>query len=176
MTERDLLRQLRNDFEAWSGEIESRLVRATAEQWQAVHTDNGWTTAQIVEHMCRSRKMYGDVLPKAFDTGPRGDGTAEVKHSFIGGQILGALKRFRPPAPSKLVESGRIEQDVALARWRELRSTMENDLERAEAVHLTATKFRNPAVPIFTMNLADALAILVVHLNYHRPQIERRIP
>lgn len=175
MTESEQLRRFWEDYESLWEEMDSGLKSVPDEAWMAVRPDNGLTTAQIVEHLYISAVAYDLAVMKVLREAKASDGSAEVRHGFIGRLLLMALSRPSAPRPKKLDVSAPVSVETARLNWAELDRIMRKIAEAAKGKALGAPRFPNPIVGIFKMSAADALAILLIHLRYHRPQIMARL-
>jgi len=175
MTEVEFLQESTTEIEKLTSEIDDLLAKATDQTWQATNPDNGWTTAQIVEHLWRTCAAYSSRLEEAFAESPVATPGATIELGRPTKMILNGLAKRRTPAPRKLVVTEPISAQVALEHWNDFKAATRQELENAREHSLSQYRFRNPFVPIFKMSIADYLALEVEHLRYHAPQIRSRV-
>ncbi|MFN8588458.1 MAG: DinB family protein [Candidatus Eisenbacteria bacterium] len=134
----------------------------------------GWSIAEIFEHLCLTSESYDPVLARAFERArARSDTPRPVRGTFMGTLLRKALmesNRQSMPAPrvwvplaprERVVESFLLRVRGSMARLRE-----------AEGLD-TRVMLASPAAWFLRMNLAEALALEVVHAERHLGQIER---
>lgn len=176
MTEAQFLQDSSAEFDRLAAEIDALLAKATEETWQATRPDNGWTTAQIVEHVCRAAGFYEARVAEALSNAPASDGSAEVRHGFFARMLLKEMSKKRRPAPKKLVVTEAVSPEAALEHWERLKKTTREEFAAARGKSLAGPRFPNPFVSIFPMSVADHIALQNLHVRYHLPQIATRLP
>ena len=134
-------------------------------------SEKSWSSGQIFEHMIIANNFYLPAMRAALEGAEAGAG--EVKHSLLGRLIMkGAGPEGNVPAPKKMhPRRGPYTQEV-VERWLDQHKEILALLDRAKSVDVAGTPMRNPLLPLFKMNLADAFAIVTLHGERHIGQIE----
>ena len=94
MTEAQFLEHTDKEFESIASELDAALDKATDETWQATRSDNGWTTAQVLEHICRAVMPCESAVAEALAKAEGGDGSVE------GGSWRLSISARRDPSPA----------------------------------------------------------------------------
>jgi hypothetical protein len=139
---------------------------------------NGWSVAQVLEHLCLAGELYEKPLRQLLTTAKPDAGAParEWKSSFIGGAIAKGLQNPKPikrgpPAfrPGPTPRAGVV--DAFLAEERTFVQVMEDALP----YDWRGLRIKSPALPRWApkMNVGDGFRIHVVHLTRHSRQIER---
>jgi hypothetical protein len=145
-------------------------------------SDGGWSTGQVLEHLCLSNEAYEQPIRRLLSAG-RPDAAAPLREwtpMFFGKLLWGSLgrpARMRAPkgiAPGQTVRGGVVEDFL---RHQQLLVTLIDD---ATGHDWSALRMGSPIVPsivrpIFKLNLGDVFSVLVVHTERHTKQIERLV-
>lgn len=144
-------------------------------KFREIPPDGGWSVAQVFEHLCISNLAYLDgPLVAATETArARGPAARPWRPSMLGGWLTSTLASpgNRLPTMPKFMVGPVVRDsvvDVFLASITRTRTL----LLQAERYDLFVG-LPSPAVPLFRVNLGDALRILVVHSHRHLAQAER---
>lgn len=134
---------------------------------------DAWSIGQILDHLLLSHAPYLKRMEAAAENAPKGP--CEAKMTFLGGQIFrGAGPDFNAPVgPGLHPKKDKYDLGVIVQYAKLTESTIEF-AKRCEGIDLTRAKFRNPIVPLFSMNLVDGFAIMNTHGERHLRQIEAR--
>ncbi len=135
-----------------------------------------WSPAQVFEHMMLGNARYIPIITQVLEQPPSTSGDPEARQTWFGKQIAkaaGPASNAPPPAPM-VPGKGPFDLDV-VQRWIEQHEELIRLIRKAEGVDLSSVKFRNPFIPLFKMNLADAFAIFAEHAERHVAQIEERV-
>lgn len=168
-----------NDFldhcERRLGDLMARLNTASAglsdDDWNRPIPPSQWNGGQIVQHMILANEPYLKALPHVIDRSAP-DTTGMANLSWFGRMLSkGAGPSGNVPAPKASVPKEALY-------GREIVETLASQVEvyrelvaKARGKDL-ATRFANPFVPLFKMNLADAFQVLADHTERHVGQIE----
>jgi hypothetical protein len=171
--------ELLQECEARNRELLERGKAAAArlddEAWNEAPKD-GWSPAQIFEHMMLANGPYAALLERLLEDAPAG-AEAPAKHSFFGKLLLKAAgPRGNAPAPKALHPcAGPHGRDV-LDRWAAQQERIVELHEMARGKNLAQLRFSNPFVKFFKMTGCDAFALFADHTERHVSQIESRVP
>jgi hypothetical protein len=180
MVQRDLYTQLRDESIASRERIAAMVRPIDAASLNEHAEPNGWSVAQVLEHLCKANELYERPMTVLLSQTPRDGGAAnrEWKSSFVGGLIAKSLlnpkplkrgpRAFRPgPTPRNGVVAAFHDGELRFARA----------LDDALAYDWRAVRIGSPALPSWApkMNLGDGFRIHVVHVTRHARQIERLV-
>jgi hypothetical protein len=139
---------------------------------------NGWSVAQVLEHLCKANELYERPMAVLLSQTPRdaGAATREWRTSFVGKFIAESLinpkplkrgpRAFRPgPTPRNGVVEAFHDGELRFLRA----------IEDAVSYDWRAVRIGSPALPSWApkMNLGDGFRIHVVHVTRHARQIDR---
>lgn len=139
--------------------------------------NGGWSVAEVLEHLIVSADSYLSrisTLLQATEEVVAG-ANAMWKPSLMGGLLAQSLRNPRKlPAP-KLYKPGPSPRPRVLDEFLQRQEDVGRLIAEAGAMDWRRVRMRSPVLPIITMNLGDALTVLVVHAERHAAQIERVI-
>jgi hypothetical protein len=180
LEQRDLHHQLRRESIATRDRIGTLLERVDLAKLNEHPEPNGWSVAQVLEHLCRAGEMYLhpvlDLLSHA-----RADAAAPMRTwapTFIGGKIAETLEN---PKPIKFgprgFRPGPSPRNGVVEAFHDLELRFQQVMDDAASYDWRALRLRSPALPRFLpkMNLGDAFRIHVVHVTRHSRQIDRLV-
>jgi len=173
MTEAQFLEQTDKEFETIALGLDAVLEKATDESWQATRPDNGWTTAQVLEHICRSILPCEAPVAQALAKAQPGDGAVGLVKYFP--KLFRWLYAKRVPVPDALEIKELIPKDIALNHWSQCKALVRSEIQQSQGRHISRAKFRNPIVPLFQTSVAAYLAVTVEHIRHHAEQIHQRV-
>ncbi len=165
-----------NEYLSRAEALEPRALAAvrdlTPAQLAATPTAGGWSIGEIFEHLCAVGESYDPVIARAIERARVGR-PRPFRPTLMGNLLRKALlesnrqpmpapKSWHPLAPrERVVEQFLLRVRGTMARLRELEGL-------DPRVMLTS-----PAAWFLRMNVAEALAIEVVHAERHLGQVER---
>ncbi len=136
--------------------------------------EGGWSIAEVLEHLCLTAESYEPALEKAFAAARARGGTPRPFRGTLFGTLLRKAllegNRHAMPAPKawhpltpreRVLESFLMQSRGVMARLRE-----------ADGLDVRVM-LTSPIAWFIRMNLAEALAIHVVHAERHLAQMER---
>ncbi|MBI5168615.1 MAG: DinB family protein [Candidatus Eisenbacteria bacterium] len=136
--------------------------------------EGGWSIAEVLEHLCLTAESYEPVLDRAFATARARGGTPRPFKGTLFGTLLRkallegnrnampAPRPWRPLTPrERVLETFLLQTRGVMARLRE-----------ADGLDVRVM-LASPLAWFIRMNLAEALAIHVVHAERHLAQMER---
>lgn len=177
ITQRELYETLRRDLIVHRDRVAAAVRPLNGAQLNEHPEPKGWSIAEVLEHLCITDEMYDAPFAVIMRESRPDAGAAarEWKPSFLGGLIVGALKKPRPVSapkafqPGPTIRSGLV--DVLLGR----EAAALELVDTAAALDWRAIRLRSPVLPAWApkLNLGDAFRIHVVHLGRHAGQIER---
>lgn len=137
-------------------------------------SEGGWSIAQVLEHLCLTADSYEPAIEKAFaEARARRHAPRPFRGTLFGTLLRKALleqnrqpmpapKTWHPLAPrDRVFETFLLQSRGVMARLRE-----------ADGLDVRVM-LRSPLAWFIRMNLAEALAIHVVHAERHLAQMER---
>lgn len=158
--------------------LEPRILAVThglsPAQLAATPPAGGWSIAQVFEHLCQAGDAYDPVIARALDAARKRTGPPrEFRATLLGALLRKALmesnrsamktpKSWEPIVP----RAGLVERLIEHTRRTEAR------LLEAEGLDVRGM-LASPLAWFLRMNLAEALAIEVVHAERHLGQAER---
>jgi DinB family protein len=178
--QRDLYKQLREESIASRERIASMVRPIDAARLNEHPEPNGWSVAQVLEHLCKANELYERPMTVLLSRTPRDAGAAnrEWKSSLVGGFIAESLlnpkplkrgpRAFRPgPTPRNGVVEAFHDGELRFAQA----------LDDGVSYDWRAVRIGSPALPSWApkMNLGDGFRIHVVHVTRHARQIERLV-
>jgi len=128
---------------------------------------------QILEHLCLSHEPYVERMTLAVENPVKGP--CEPVMTKFGAQLTKfAGPDFDAPMPGKFKpKMDRYELGI-IVRYANLQEASIALAKKLDGVDLNQTKFRNPVVPLFKMNLVDGFSLMAAHGERHLRQIEAR--
>lgn len=132
---------------------------------------NGWSVAQVLEHLA---KVHNAVVPRfheALDAAPIRSGDDLVRYSFVDRQLIKIMagQSFKIPVP-KIFEPGPAGPEAkatCLASLEALRDV----IDKADGRALAGLKIASPVSDRIRLRLLPYLEATVEHARYHRGQI-----
>lgn len=133
-----------------------------------------WSVAKVVRHLILSHKSYLEAIERLLPDAAKHE-DEEARHSFFGKFVVRASgPRGNSPTPGAFVpEEGRYGKSV-VEEWTAQNNRLVELAKLAEGKDLNSTRFPNPIVRMFKMNLTDGFRIPVVHTDRHVRQIVER--
>jgi hypothetical protein len=180
MIQRDLYQQLRAEAIA-SRERIATILRPLDAAKLAQHPEpNGWSIAQVLEHLCRANEAYERPMAELLNRTPRDAAAAarEWKTSFVGGQIASALLGAKPlKRGPRAFQPGPTSRNGAREAFHAGEMRFLQAMDDAVGYDWRAVRIGSPALPWWApkMNLGDGFRIHVVHVTRHSRQIERLV-
>jgi hypothetical protein len=157
------------------GRIRDTVSSVTPEALTRRPPDGGWSIAEVLEHLIVSADSY--LIPMRPLVQGKNGGAAEAnamwKPTLMGGLLASSLRNPRKlPAPRgyKPAPTPRLR---VLEEFLRRQAAVGELIAEAGAIAWRRVRMRSPVLPIVSMNLGDALTVLVVHAERHAAQIER---
>lgn len=175
--QRDLQQQLRDEAVS-SRERIAQIIKPFNEAQLNEHPEpNGWSIAQVLEHLILGDERYKDPLAAVFSAA-RPDAAAasrEWKPSLIGGLIAGATLKPKPMKAPKVFDPGPTPRRGVGQAFLDGEMNFLRAMDGAARYDWRALRVGSPALPKWMpkMNVGDGFRIHVVHLTRHSRQIER---
>ena len=134
---------------------------------------DGWSIAQVVEHLIASEGGTLGYMKKKSSGGWDALEEAATEHHEKSTAINARLESDeRYKAPDVLPEPGNTTSiEDLLQKWNALREELEVFLLTIESPHFNKLVFRQPAAGMLT--ILHALEFMDAHLRHHLPQIKR---
>lgn len=141
-----------------------------------------WSVGECLDHLVRTGEAYLDVIDPALEKARAQGQTAQgpPHRNFLERFLVNGVKppvRIRIPAPSSVRPrrpgAGDDSSVRPLARFRELRERYAERLRSSDGIDLQRTRLRSPFLPILSMSLDTALAVVCGHERRHLAQAER---
>ena len=134
---------------------------------------DGWSMAQVVEHLMASESGTLGYMKKKSSSGWDSLEEASADHHEKSRAINARLEsNERYKAPDVLPEPGNSTSlEDLLEKWNALREELYSFLTTVDSHHFTKLIFRQPAAGMLT--ILHALEFMDAHLRHHVPQIER---
>jgi hypothetical protein len=162
----------------WQDQIErfSEMTSSLSDEAFCQRPENGdWSLGEVTVHMNLSIDPYMQAMSAAILRAQPATGSA-VKLSFLGRKITyHAGPDGNVPAPKTLHPQATGHGRADMDRWLKNAQEFLKLMDRAEAVDLSGTRFRNPLVKFLSLNLADGFSIMVSHQERHVRQMEERL-
>ena len=175
MTSTAFLDSIASRIETSISRMEALQPWLTPENLNAHPDAKTWCPGQIIEHMNMSVEAYLPQLQSILGAAPRSDHDLEVRHTWIGKQIIKASgPAGNVPVPGKLQPTSKTFDSAGVVQWFKLHRELV-DLARASVgADVSKVPFKNPIIKVIRMNSADALDVLASHAERHVGQIEAR--
>jgi len=146
----------------------------TPAQLAATPPQGGWSIAQVFEHLCRVAESYDPAIARALASARARTGAPREFRGTLFGTLLrkALMESNRTPMPAPrawqplAARERAVEEFVAHAR------RTADRLREAERLDVRGM-LSSPMLGLLRMNLAEALAIEVVHAERHLGQAER---
>jgi hypothetical protein len=137
----------------------------------------GWSVAQVCEHLIVADERYEDRLQAMLRSAPREPDAADKawSPSFIGGMITGGLLKPKKLKAPKVFEPGPTPRDGVVQALLTRETNFVHAMDDASLLDWKRLRIKSPALPTWapSMNLGDGFRIHIVHLTRHSHQIER---
>lgn len=136
--------------------------------------DGGWSIAEVLEHLIVSADSYlTRMRPLIHASGTTVDPNAMWKPSLMGGLLTASLRSPRKMAAPRKYKPGPAPRPRVLEEFLKRQEDVGRLVTDAGTTDWRRVRMRSPILPIISMNLGDALTVLVVHAERHAAQIER---
>lgn len=144
---------------------------------EALHrkpADGGWSMAEVLEHLIVSADSYLEPM-HGIVSGASGARAPDAvwKPTFMGGMLAQSLRNPRKLPSPRGYKVGLTARPNVVAEFFKRQEEVGRRIAAAGSVDWRKTRMRSPVLPILSMNLGDALTVLVVHAERHAGQIER---
>lgn len=154
--------------------LKQRLSELTDEQKSLRAGENGWSAAEIVEHLATVEygviRLASKLLSEAETAGAAAsDGTLDPPVSFV--EQAQSIKDKKLQAPERVHPKGARNIEESFARLDENRRALNDLRPRIEAADVSAPKFPHPFFG--DLNLYQWLAMVGMHEARHLRQIEQ---
>lgn len=177
--QRDLHSRLRDEAIELRERLAALLRPLNAAKLNEHPEPNGWSVAQVVEHLLVSDEKSSAPAMEVMRTA-RPDAAAplrEWKSSFLGGLIAGSLEKPRKLKAPRVFQPGPTARGGAVEALLTRESEFVAGIDKAASLDWRNLRVRSGALPPFApkMNLGDAFRIHVVHVRRHTAQISRLV-
>jgi hypothetical protein len=137
--------------------------------------DGGWSIAEVLEHLIVSADSYLGPMRSVVDEHRERKAAPDAtwKPTFMGGMLAQSLRNPRKLPSPRSYKVGLSPRPRVLEEFLHRQEEVGRRLSDAAGLDWRRIKIRSPVVPILSMNLGDALTVLVVHAERHAMQIER---
>ena len=136
--------------------------------------EGGWGIGLILEHLIKSAEPYYDVLPRKM-AAARSKGLLAKdpawKRSWFGSFLVKSLEGPRKVKTLKRFIADGVS-DRVVERFIETQERISGFIQDADGLDLSRIRVASPFFPLLRYNLADCLAILVVHTTRHLNRAE----
>ena len=151
--------------------LESAIAKGTCDA--RVQPADGWSIAQVVEHLIASEGGTLGYMKKKSSGGWDALEEANAEHHESSNAINARLESDeRYKAPDVLPEPGNSTSlEDLLQKWNALRTELEAFLLTLDVTHFNKLVFRQPSAGMLT--ILHALEFMDAHLRHHLPQINR---
>lgn len=177
LSQRELQKQLREESIATRERLAPLLRRLDASQINEHPEPEGWSVAQVLEHLCiadeRVIPLVDAVLRAA--TPDAGAPAREWKSSLLGGLIAESLLKPKPLKAPRVFRPGPTPRNGVVEEFLSRELNFLEAMETAARYDWRALRVRSAALPAWAprTNLGDSFRIHVVHVSRHAKQIER---
>lgn len=179
VVQRELQSQVRTQTVAARDRIDALVRTLTPSQLDAHPEPNGWSVAQVLEHLCIAGDLTEAPAAEMLRNARKDPGAAsrEWKPSFLGGLIASALSKPKPLTAAKVFRPGPTPRAGIVDAWYAGEQRFLTDLDGAGDLDWLALRIRSAAMPAWApkMNLGDGFRIHAVHIERHSHQIERLV-
>jgi hypothetical protein len=137
--------------------------------------DGGWSIAEVLEHLIVSADSYLIPMRRLVkrNNGGLADASAMWKPTLMGGLLASSLRNPRKLPTPRGYKPGPSPRPRVLEEFLQRQEDVGRLLTETGTMDWRRVRMRSPVLPIITMNLGDALTVLVVHAERHAAQIER---
>jgi hypothetical protein len=137
----------------------------------------GWSVAQVCEHLVVADERYEDRLEVMLRTATRNPDALDNhwSPSFIGGMIASGLLKPKKLKAPKVFEPGPTPRDGVVDTLLTRETNFVRAMDEASLLDWKGLRIKSPALPLWapSMNLGDGFRIHIVHLTRQSHQIER---
>jgi len=179
VVQRELQSQVRTLTIAARDRIDALVRPLAASQLNAHPEPNGWSVAQVLEHLCLAGDLTEAPAAERLRTARKDPGAAarEWKPSFLGGLIASSLIKPKPLKGPKIFRPGPTPRSGIVDAWYAGEQRFLSDLDQAGDLDWVALRIPSAAMPAWApkMNLGDGFRIHAVHIERHSHQIERLV-
>lgn len=137
----------------------------------ARRASNGWTVAQVLEHVAKSNDAIARNMNAALDAAPPREGDEALRVSFLDRQVIKAMagQSFKIPVPPMFEpgDAGPEAKAACLASIDALLAT----IRRADGKALAGLRVAVPVNARLRLGMLPYLMGTVAHARYHRSQI-----
>lgn len=177
--QRELQSQVRTQAVAARDRIDALVRPLTPAQLDAHPEPNGWSVAQVLEHLCLAGELMEAPAAEMLRTARKDHdaATREWKPSLIGGMIASSLINPKPLKGPKVFRPGPTPRAGIVDAWHAGEQRFLTDLDGAGDFDWLRLRIRSAAMPAWApkMNLGDGFRIHAVHIDRHSHQIERLV-
>lgn len=134
-----------------------------------------WSVAECIEHLTAGAEAYQPKLDAALEQNRNGDSSKRPKRSLFGNILLKVVdpENLKPMKAPKIFTPPSEVPGGALDRFTAAHDKLAATIDAANGHDLARSKVVSPISFLFRMNLADALEMLVLHVERHVNQAER---
>ena len=179
VVQRELQSQVRTRTVVARDRIDGLVRPLSSSQLDAHPEPNGWSVAQVLEHLCLAGDRLEAPAAEMLRTARKdpGAGTREWKPSFLGGLIASSLIKPKKLTAPKVFRPGPTPRAGIVDAWYAGEQRFLTDLDGARDLDWVALRIRSAAMPSWApkMNLGDGFRIHAVHIERHSHQIERLV-
>lgn len=146
----------------------------TPAQLATTPPQGGWSIAQVFEHLCRVAESYDPVIERALAGARARTGTPREFRGTLFGTLLrkALMESNRNPMPAPRAWQPLVARERAVEAFVAHARRTADRLREAERLD-ARVMLSSPMLWLLRMNLAEALAIDVVHAERHLGQAER---
>ncbi len=150
--------------------FEVRAAVAAVEDTSRTAT-NGWTVAQVLDHLAKVHNATVPTFRAALDAAPAASGAEAVRYSFVDRQLIKVMsgQSFKIPVPPMFEPeaAGPEAKEACLASIDALAET----IRLADGKTLAGLRVASPVNARLKLGLMAYLDATVQHARYHRSQI-----
>lgn len=147
------------------------------EELSTNHSSGEWGAGMILDHVNMLLDVYEPVIKKTISSAPAGSHETAILHKpFMKFFIKMAGPEGNPPAPKSFHSKKETFSQADVKKFVEGHQQVMQFIDEMENVKIMEAKFKNPALSIITMTLADYVALMASHGERHVRQIEERVP
>ncbi len=172
MTSKEYLAAYPARVEGLVGRLKAAIDGLSDEQFNQKQADGWWSIGQIIEHLTIANAPYMNEMESIAKSAPKAGGTDEIKHSFFGKFLLGAMDKPNTPAPKSMIPHEGPTPRGIVDDWLKQYGKLVKIAAMYDGVNLTEAKVRNPFFKLAKMNIGDMFEIILAHTERHVKQIE----
>ncbi|MEM9292909.1 MAG: DinB family protein [Acidobacteriota bacterium] len=171
----DLLRELRRAEVATT----QRVTGLTEAGWRWRPPEGGWSAAQILGHLTKVNRTYGQSIEEALEKAPDSaadSGDESFVPRFVEGWFIVSLEpppKMRVPAPRKSVPVAQEcpPGDRVASDYRESLEDLRRLVERGRGRALREVGFPSPFFRLLRLSLGGGFAAIAAHERRHHLQL-----